>query len=124
MSDSESSLHRQRGFTIVELLTVIIVIGILASITVFAVSNWRTRTAQGEVQSDLNGVAAAMENAKNFGAGYPATIPTSFQASPNVTVTLMSDSLTNYCVQAASKAVPSVIYSVSSTSPTPIPGIC
>jgi prepilin-type N-terminal cleavage/methylation domain-containing protein len=124
MSDSESSLHRQRGFTIVELLTVIIVIGILASITVFAVSNWRTRTAQGEVQSDLNGVAAAMENAKNFGAGYPATIPTSFQASPNVTVTLMSDSLTNYCVQAASKVVPSVIYSVSSTSPTPIPGIC
>jgi prepilin-type N-terminal cleavage/methylation domain-containing protein len=124
LSNSSIGVRSQRGFTLVELATVISVIAILATITVFTIGNWRTRTAQGEVQSDLNGVAAAMENAKNFSNGYPATIPTSFQASPNVTVTLKSSTTTSYCAEAASKAVPSVVYSVSSTSSTPVAGIC
>jgi type IV pilus assembly protein PilA len=116
--------NKPRGFTIVEILIVITIIGILAGVTIFSVGGWRTRTAQNEVSSDLNGVATAMENARNFSAGYPNVIPTTFTASTNVTVTLKTSSATSFCAEAASKVVPTVVYRVSSTNKTPTAGIC
>lgn len=54
------------GFTIVELVVVIVVMGILATITVASYGNWRERTVTNQIKSDLNGVATAMENVRNF----------------------------------------------------------
>ena len=113
-----------RGFTLVEIVVAIAIIGTLLGLTVFAIGNWRTRTAQNEVSSDLNSVSAAMEAARNFSTGYPATIPTTFTASRNVTVTLKSSSATAYCAEAASKVVPTVIYHVGSASRVPVAGAC
>jgi len=113
-----------RGFTLVEIVVAIAIIGTLLGLTVFAIGNWRTRTAQNEVSSDLNSVSAAMEAARNFSTGYPATISTTFTASRNVTVTLKSSSATAYCAEAASKVVPTVIYHVGSASRVPVAGAC
>lgn len=113
-----------RGFTLVEIMVVIAILGTLLGLAVFSIGNWRTRTAQNEVSSDLNSVGAAMEAARNFSTGYPATIPTTFTASKNVTVTLKSSTATAYCVEAASKVVPTVIYHVGSASKTPVAGVC
>jgi prepilin-type N-terminal cleavage/methylation domain-containing protein len=115
---------KHRGFTIVEILIVITVIGVLAGVTIFSVGGWRTRTAQNEVSSDLNGVVTAMENARNFSTGYPNIIPTTFTASTNVTVTLKSSSSTSFCAEAASKVVPAVVYRVSNVNKTPAAGTC
>lgn len=112
------------GFTVVELMLVIVVISILATLTVFSIGNWRTRTAQGEVQSDLNSAASAMQNSANFSGGYPATIPSTFTASPNVNVTLKYSTSTTYCIEATSKAVSGILYSVSSTNTTPAANGC
>ena len=113
-----------KGFTIVEVVTIIAVLGILATIGYFTISDWRIRTARTEVASDLNGVASAMESARTFSSGYPSSIPTTFKASPNVTVTLRSSSSTAYCAEAASKVIPSVVYKVTNANKTPLQGTC
>ena len=113
-----------KGFTIVEVITIIAVLGILATIGYFTISDWRLRTAKAEVTSDLNGVVSAMESARTFSSGYPASIPATFKASANVTVTLRSSSSTAYCAEAASKALPSVIYKVTNANKTPGQGTC
>lgn len=50
-----------RGFTIIELLVVIVVIAILAAITVSAFNGVQNRTYDASVRSDLNQIAKKME---------------------------------------------------------------
>ena len=63
--------RRQVAFTIVELLVVIVVIAILATITVVGFGEWREHAAEAEVKTDASGVQAAMEDARNRMNGYP-----------------------------------------------------
>ena len=118
----------KRGFTLVELMVVIVVIAILAGIVVLSYSGWRTETAQNEVQNDLKAAATAMENYKNFNNGYPATLSTigsSFTPSQNVTVvTSGTPTTTYYCLKGSSTAVTSVIYYITSTNQIPHTGSC
>lgn len=99
----------RRGFTIIEITVIIVIIGILATMLIFAVGSWRKKTAQTEVKSDLSSVSAAMENARNFNNGYPTSLPTGFKESPNVEVTYVSGDASGYCVEGVSTAAP-VIY--------------
>lgn len=122
--NAHKKTHKSSGFTIIEVVTVITIIGILAGLTVFGIGDWRKRTAQAEVASDLNSVASAMESARNFSTGYPASIPTTFKASVNVTVTLRSSTSSAYCAEAASKVVTTVVYKVSNANRTPAAGTC
>lgn len=105
-------------------MMVIFVIGVLAGIAIVSYGAWRTRTAQNEVSSDLNSYAAAMESARNFGVGYPATTPTSFTASPNVTIFLKTSTSTAYCVQATSTVVSTVVYHVAGPNRAVVAGAC
>ncbi len=61
----------QSGFTIVELLIVIIVIAILASITVVAFNGVRARALQSEKQSKVTEVRKALERYKIDNNRYP-----------------------------------------------------
>lgn len=53
--------QKQTGFTIVELLIVIVVIGILAAITIVAYNGIQQRAKEAERQSDITAVAKALE---------------------------------------------------------------
>lgn len=114
------------GFTIVELTVVMVVLGILASLVVFSIGSWRTRVATDEVKNDLTAVKTAMESVRNFSNGYPTSIPTTFDASPAVTVTYMYGNTTEYCVEAVSIKVPTVEYFLDSMggNESPAPGNC
>jgi prepilin-type N-terminal cleavage/methylation domain-containing protein len=104
------------GFTIVELAVVITVIGILAGVTLVGYGNWQERAAKDLVKSDLLQVAASMENAKNFGNGYPATIPSDFSSSPNVTVTLASTASGSYCINGSHVKYTAIQMSIQSSN--------
>jgi prepilin-type N-terminal cleavage/methylation domain-containing protein len=112
------------GFTIIELIVVVAIIAVLATISAFGYSTWRTRTATTEVKNALLSVDSAMENTKNFGTGYPLSIPTTYTAQSGVTVAYVSGSASAYCVRATSVAVPTVVYYMSSTYSEPKATAC
>jgi prepilin-type N-terminal cleavage/methylation domain-containing protein len=106
-----------RGFTIVELIVVIVCIGILAGISIIGYGQWRKTVAQKQVQSDLNGIVAAMDSERNFNNAYPTALPSTFTASPGVTLYYKpGGTSTAYCIQATSVQVPTVVYYLDSTN--------
>jgi prepilin-type N-terminal cleavage/methylation domain-containing protein len=114
-----------RGFTIVELAVVIVVIAILATLVGVGWSGWRTSLAQKTVRSDVAVAGIAMENAKNFGNGYPTSLPTSYKSGKDVTVTYVSGDTQNYCIQGVSTIIGSVSYFIDTTNgKDPLLGTC
>ena len=61
------------GFTLVELLIIIVVIGILATITIVSYDGVQTRAAESSVKSDLQNAAAQLEKDRARDGIYPAT---------------------------------------------------
>ena len=61
------------GFTIVELLIVIVVIGILAAITIVAYNGIQNRANDTTIQSDLSAMAKSLELHKVDTSAYPAS---------------------------------------------------
>jgi prepilin-type N-terminal cleavage/methylation domain-containing protein len=57
--------QKQKGFTIVELLIVIVVIGILAAITIVAYNNVQARSNQSKIDADMRNLKQAIEVARN-----------------------------------------------------------
>jgi len=115
--------RRQSGFTIVELVVVIAVIGILAGITIVGYGNWRQRATENTLKNDLNGASSAMDSSRNFGSDYPATIPSTFSPSDNVSMTVKSGGGV-FCLEATSSEAPGVTYSVKSTIKTQVAKPC
>lgn len=74
------------GFTAVELVVVICVIGILASIMIIGYGNWQKSITIAQLKSDLNGVTAAMEDYRNFNNIYPTEVPSTFKPSGGTTL--------------------------------------
>jgi general secretion pathway protein G len=70
-----ASKQKQAGFTIVELLIVIVVIGILASITIVAYNGVRSRANDTSVQSDLSQLAKQFGLFYASNGVYPSTPP-------------------------------------------------
>jgi general secretion pathway protein G len=62
---------KESGFTLVELLIVVVILGILAGITVFAVSNFTSNGVDSACQADYKTVQVAMESFKAEESSYP-----------------------------------------------------
>lgn len=61
------------GFTIVEVTIIVIVIGILATITIVSYSGVQRQAAESSVKSDLQNAAAQLEKDRARDGTYPAT---------------------------------------------------
>lgn len=72
---SIDSKKRPFGFTVVELLIVIVVIGIIATITVISYSGIQEKSIRNTVEADLRSASSALETAKSKSGGYPTTKP-------------------------------------------------
>lgn len=120
-SNSKKQLH---GFTIIELLVVIIIIGVLASISIITYGSWHKSVTITQLKNDLNGAATAMENARTFGDAYPddinnvATFMPTKDTNGNPVVTLTggsNDGGTTYCIDAVSPDDVNLHYYTDST---------
>jgi prepilin-type N-terminal cleavage/methylation domain-containing protein len=72
--------EEQQGFTIVELLIVVVVIAILAAITIVSYNGITNRANDASVQADLRTLGQQVEQYRTLGDG---TLPASIPASVN-----------------------------------------
>jgi len=125
------------AFTIVELIIVIAVIAILATVVVVYLGSWRTNVAKTEVNSDIANLKASMDDVRNRTNGYPVfSIGTKFTStgaakdvfvqSEYVEITYAAGNATYYCVNFKSLADSSVTMylNTSGGNTTPQSGTC
>lgn len=89
-----------RGFTIVELLIVIVVIGILAGLIITAYNGIQQRAMTTSLQADLRNAVVALEQAKiDNGDVYPTVFPSYFKTNSKVTLNLaVTGDPYTYCI--------------------------
>lgn len=97
----------QSGFTIVELLVVIVVIGILAAITIVSYTGISQRATVASLQSDLSSSAQQFKMFQVINSNYPATISSNCSTTP--------DTNTNKCLK-SSQGNSYTIYNVNNNS--------
>lgn len=114
--------HKQTGFTIVELLIVIVIIAILATVTIIAYNGINARAKVASIQADLQGSSQLLAIDNTTTGTYPATLALAnngkgLLASNGATYTYKYNGGDNsYCLQETSG---SVTYSVTSSSNIP-----
>lgn len=122
-----SPVHK--AFTIVELLVVIIVIAILATLSVFAYTGIQKKATASKMTSELTQVKKAAEVDKPHFSGYPTTFPEDTQAM------VSQDSTTvfhyyqrvggrGFCADAYSIKYTDLHYHVDDTTDTVQEGLC
>lgn len=119
------------GFTIVELLIVIVVIGILAAITIVAYNGITQKAAVASLQSDLNSASKQLAIDQVNNSAYPATLAAAnngvgLKASSNNTYSYIVNNTISpayYCLGEAN-TTSSLTYFVTSTSSAPQVGGC
>ncbi|MDP3630641.1 MAG: prepilin-type N-terminal cleavage/methylation domain-containing protein [Actinomycetota bacterium] len=84
---------QSQGFTIVELLVVIVVIGILAAITIVSYTGINRQATIASLQSDLSSASRQLKMFKVDNGVYPATISADCVTEPTTT--------TNQCLKAS-----------------------
>ena len=92
-------MRRHTGFTIVELLIVIVVIAVLAAITVVAFNSVQQRARESVIKTDLSNAMKQMELAYAQAGAYPTALPSGFKPSNDVVLSL-SQASTGYCINA------------------------
>lgn len=95
--------HAQRGFTLIELMVVVVVIGILAMITLPSYQNYIKRSQARIASADLVALSAAMENRFQRQLNYTGATTSNVnwqQASTNFTISIGSLTASAYTLTA------------------------
>jgi prepilin-type N-terminal cleavage/methylation domain-containing protein len=84
-SDKDHKNLIERGFTLVELLIVIVILGILAGIVVFAVGNLTSNAKTNACATEKSTISTALEAYKANSGSYPADGPGAVEAMDYLT---------------------------------------
>lgn len=117
-------MNTRRGFTVVELIVVIVVIGILAAVVSVSYGAWRNNLLEDTVKSDLNSAAALMEQERTWNNDYPEILPASFVPSEGVTMAGGRTDDKKYCLYAYSASKPELYFSRSNEDSAAKEGAC
>lgn len=122
--------NKRPGFTIVELLIVVVVIAILAAITTVAYNGIQNRVRATAMQSDLNQAMKAVLVFKTTDASenYPTSLDQAgAKSSGNVTLQYSVDNNANpktFCITATDASLIGTSYYISDTVTSPTTGKC
>jgi len=114
-----------RGFTIIELLIVVVIIGILAAIAIPKFANTKEKAYMASMRSDLRNLATSQEGYLHdfFTYGTQADmVPPRFQASSGVTVTITGVSAAGWQATAQHSLAPTKVCAIfygSGAAPIP-----
>jgi len=113
------------GFTVVELLVVIVIIAILATVTIVVYNNLIKRGIESTLQTDLSEGNKQQQISYVLNGNYPADT-SSLKKSSSTTYQYTVDNSSNppsYCLSATNPGTANAYY-ISSTNPTPTQGLC
>jgi type II secretion system protein G len=91
--------RNQKGFTLIELMIVVAIIGILAAIAIPQFASYRQRAQDSAAKSALKNLATAQEDYYQQNDAYAnsaASLAASFAPEPSVTVTMQAASATSW----------------------------
>ncbi|MBN9202036.1 MAG: prepilin-type N-terminal cleavage/methylation domain-containing protein [Microbacterium chocolatum] len=115
----------RRGFTIVELLIVVVVIAILAAITIAAYNGIQSRSKQSAAQAAASQAATKIQiYATQNADAYPESLAAAGVSNGNTSFQYSSDNMAvprSYCVTATTG---NYSYFISSSARNPIAGAC
>ena len=114
--------YHSRGFTIVELLIVIVIIAILAVITIATYNGIQNRARSSALQSNLSQMAKGLEVSKVANSEtYPSTLTAANIKTPDTGTYNYQTNGISYCLSATNAGIS---YKVSNTAPAPTEGTC
>jgi prepilin-type N-terminal cleavage/methylation domain-containing protein len=111
---SSAARQGRHGFTIVELLIVIVVIGILAAVTIVAYSNVQARATEAGLKADLKNASTSLKITQTQAGNYPtgSSLPTGISASGQ-NVLQYSGTASTFCVVATHPNRPGMSYYIT-----------
>jgi len=121
------SLQKREGFTIVELLVVIVVIGVLAAITIIAFNGIKQRATETSLISDLRSGISTLHSLKSMNSSeqYPADLTAAdLKKSPGNTYEYSVDNTVSPATFCVTVTNGSTSYYVSDKVTTPTRGGC
>ena len=101
----ENTVRNEQGFTLLELIVVIAVLGILMAIAIQQFSLYRSRATDAAMRSDLKNAALAMESYYGEFLDYPASVNAlrlvGYRNTNGVTLTINVSSPSSFTLNAA-----------------------
>jgi type IV pilus assembly protein PilA len=117
--DAKPHVRRNAGFSLIELLTVLAIIALLAAIGIPQFISYRNRAVDAQMKSDLRNAVVAVESYFAKRSVYPASISEvdgfGFQPTSGVTLTLTIASPNSYTITAAKPGGTQASFTFSST---------
>jgi prepilin-type N-terminal cleavage/methylation domain-containing protein len=101
----ENTVRNEQGFTLLELIVVVAVLGILMAIAIQQFSLYRSRATDAAMRSDLKNAALAMESYYGEFLDYPASVNAlrlvGYRNTNGVTLTINVSSPSSFTLNAA-----------------------